>query len=398
MAFTATFWGVRGTIPCPSSTHMRFGGNTSCVEVTAGEHTIILDCGTGFRSLGKDLMSRDTRRATILLSHFHLDHIAGFPFFQPAYKPDFSFRIMAGRFNACPDIRAILATQMDPPLFPVPMRTMRADMTFEDFRPADTLTLDGGLTVRTAVLNHPDGACGYRIDYDGRSLAYVTDTEHVPGAPDRNILELIDGADLVIYDATYTEREFACKPAGDIPPGSKGSSFAGWRVPAGWLCSTTNPTMTTLTWRPSKRRRSPSGHPSSPPARGKPSPWGDYFTWGDLPCLDEAGRPVAARDDPDHVRRCQHLSGHGARRGSPLAVGDHHFTAGRQALVGEPLIGRHLLGNALDRHRIAGGLAHPKEDADSHPALGQGTGSGCGRQLPHILPFLSVRAIRVARP
>ena len=103
MAFTATFWGVRGTIPCPSSTHMRFGGNTSCVEVMAGEHTIILDCGTGFRSLGKDLMSRDTRRATILLSHFHLDHIAGFPFFQPAYKPEFSFRIMAGRFNACPD-------------------------------------------------------------------------------------------------------------------------------------------------------------------------------------------------------------------------------------------------------------------------------------------------------
>ncbi len=211
MAFTATFWGVRGTIPCPSSTHMRFGGNTSCVEVTAGEHTIILDCGTGFRSLGKDLMSRETRRATILLSHFHLDHIAGFPFFQPAYKPDFSFRIMAGRFNACPDIRSVLATQMDPPLFPVPMRTMRADLTFEDFRPGDTLTLDGGLTVRTAVLNHPDGACGYRIDHDGHSLAYVTDTEHVPDAPDRNILDLIDGADLVIYDATYTEKEFACK-------------------------------------------------------------------------------------------------------------------------------------------------------------------------------------------
>jgi phosphoribosyl 1,2-cyclic phosphodiesterase len=100
---------------------------------------------------------------------------------------------------------------MDPPLFPVPMRTMRADLTFEDFRPGDTLTLDGGLTVRTAVLNHPDGACGYRIDHEGCSLAYVTDTEHVPGEPDRNILELIDGADLVIYDATYTEREFACK-------------------------------------------------------------------------------------------------------------------------------------------------------------------------------------------
>jgi len=211
MAFTATFWGVRGTIPCPSNSHVRFGGNTSCVEVTAGDQCIILDCGTGLRILGKDLLKRQTRRATILLSHFHLDHIAGFPFFQPAFNPDFSFRIMAARFNGYPDIRSVLAGQMEPPLFPVPMRTMRADLTFEDFKSGDTLTLDGGIQVRTASLNHPDGACAYRIDYDGKSLAYVTDTEHVPGELDRNILGLITGADLVIYDTTYTEKEFACK-------------------------------------------------------------------------------------------------------------------------------------------------------------------------------------------
>lgn len=211
MAFSATFWGVRGTIPCPSPTHVLFGGNTSCVEVAVGDHTIILDCGTGFRGLGKHLMKTATRRATILLSHFHLDHIAGFPFFQPAYSQDFSFRIMAARFQGCPNIRSILASQMEPPLFPVPMRTMKADLTFENFSPADTLTLDGGIQVRTTALNHPDGACGYRIDHEGHSLAYVTDTEHVPGSPDRNILDLIAGADLVIYDATYTEQEFACK-------------------------------------------------------------------------------------------------------------------------------------------------------------------------------------------
>jgi len=211
MAFTATFWGVRGTIPCPSNSHVQFGGNTSCVEVTAGDHTIILDCGTGLRTLGKDLLKRQTRRATILLSHFHLDHIAGFPFFQPAYSKDFSFRIMAARFDGYPDIRSVLASQMEPPLFPVPLRTMRADLSFEDFKSGETLTLDGGIHVRTVSLNHPDGACAYRIDHEGRSLAYVTDTEHVPGQPDQNILGLIAGADLVIYDATYTEQEFACK-------------------------------------------------------------------------------------------------------------------------------------------------------------------------------------------
>ena len=175
---------------------------------------------------------------------------------------------MAGRFNACPDIRAILATQMDPPLFPVPMRTMRADLTFEDFRPADTLTLDGGLTVRTAVLNHPDGACGYRIDHEGGSLAYVTDTGTCRGVPDRNILELIDGADLVIYDATYTEREFACKA---------GWGHSTW-VEGIKLCQTAGarrlalfhhePDHDDADMEAIEAERGRSGHPSSRPARG----------------------------------------------------------------------------------------------------------------------------------
>jgi phosphoribosyl 1,2-cyclic phosphodiesterase len=211
MAFTATFWGVRGTIPCPAPTHIEFGGNTSCVEVSLDERKIILDCGTGLRGLGKHFLEGSARHATILLSHVHLDHIAGFPFFQHAFNPAFSFHITAGRYNGNPDIRTVLANQMEPPLFPVPLRTMRAQLSFENFEPGARLELDGGLIVRTAPLRHPDGASGYRIDYDGRSLAYVTDTEHVPGELDRNILELIEGADLVIYDSTYTEAEFVCK-------------------------------------------------------------------------------------------------------------------------------------------------------------------------------------------
>ena len=114
---------------------MQFGGNTSCVEVRAGEHTIILDCGTGFRAFGKDLMKRETRRATILLSHFHLDHIAGIPFFQPAYKQGFLVPDHGGAVQCLSGYPLCPGDQMDPPLFPVPMRTMQADLTFEDFRP-----------------------------------------------------------------------------------------------------------------------------------------------------------------------------------------------------------------------------------------------------------------------
>jgi phosphoribosyl 1,2-cyclic phosphodiesterase len=211
MAISVTFWGVRGTIPCPSPHHVVYGGNTSCVEVNAGGQTIILDLGTGLRNLGKHLMHSPVRRATILLSHMHLDHIAGFPFFQPAFSKDFSFRVIAAHFDGNPDCHDILAGQMEAPLFPVPLRTMRATLSFEDFPPGATLALEGGLPVRTARLNHPDGACAYRIDHGGRSLAYVTDTEHVPGRPDENILNLIAGADLVIYDSTYTDAEFPAK-------------------------------------------------------------------------------------------------------------------------------------------------------------------------------------------
>lgn len=211
MAFSLTFWGARGTITCPMASHMGFGGHTSCVEVMVGEHRIILDCGTGARLLGKRLVRDGACEATLLLSHTHLDHIAGFPFFAPAYVKGFRLTTMSGHRDGQPGIEAVMARQMERPLFPVPMRTMGADLHFQEFTTGDTLTLAGGITVRTAPLNHPDGATAYRIEHAGCALCYVTDTEHVPGQPDRNVLGLIEDADLVIYDCTYTEEEFARK-------------------------------------------------------------------------------------------------------------------------------------------------------------------------------------------
>jgi phosphoribosyl 1,2-cyclic phosphodiesterase len=93
-------------------------------------------------------------------------------------------------------------------MFPVPLEAMQAELKFKDFEAGEDLLLYDDLTVRTAPLNHPNGATAYRIDYDGKSVVYVTDTEHIPGKPDQNILGLIEGADMVIYDSTYTEEEF----------------------------------------------------------------------------------------------------------------------------------------------------------------------------------------------
>lgn len=218
MSDTATvevrFWGVRGSIACPGPEMNVYGGNTSCVEVTCGANgddkgRIILDAGTGIRPLGNALgdMSGPVD-ADVLLSHTHLDHIVGMPFFGPAYCEDSKLRMWAGHLMPERDLAEVLCAMMAAPLFPIPMDVMAADKTFNDFRAGETFDVACGATVRTCALNHPGGATGYRIEQDGRAICYVTDTEHVEGTHDETILELIQGADLFIYDTTYTDEEY----------------------------------------------------------------------------------------------------------------------------------------------------------------------------------------------
>jgi phosphoribosyl 1,2-cyclic phosphodiesterase len=210
-ALTVRFWGVRGSIACPSPTYMGFGGNTSCVEVRAGGRIVILDAGTGVRPLGRLLQREGQREADILFSHTHWDHVNGFPFFTPAFDPEHTFRVFAGHLAEEGGIREALAGHMHEPMFPVPLDVMRARLTFTDFRAGETLELGEDLRARTTALNHPNGATAYRIEHRGRSVCYVTDTEHVPGRPDERVLELIAGADLVVYDSTYTDEEFPAR-------------------------------------------------------------------------------------------------------------------------------------------------------------------------------------------
>lgn len=211
MALKVKFWGVRGSIACPSADHIKYGGNTSCLEVKVGDHRLVLDAGTGIRGLGQTFLKDDVSQIHILLTHTHWDHINGFPFFVPAYDPRRSVHIMAGHLHGGEGIQNVLAAQMDNPMFPVPLSAMQAKMRFEDFEAGSSFNIYDDVHVRTAPLNHPNGATGYRIEHGGYSICYVTDTEHVPGKLDQNILGLIEGADLVIYDSTYTEQEFPSK-------------------------------------------------------------------------------------------------------------------------------------------------------------------------------------------
>ncbi len=208
MGFELQFWGVRGSIACPSPQHVAYGGNTSCIEVVAADHRIVLDAGTGLRQLGNQFLIEDVTAADILLTHTHWDHISGFPFFAPGFQPGRRFRIMSGHLAPGESARDVFAGQMAQPTFPVPLEAMRAKLEFEDFQAGDQFHLATDVKVITAALNHPNGATGYRIEHAGKALCYVTDTEHVAGKPDQRILGLIEGADLVIYDSTYTDEEF----------------------------------------------------------------------------------------------------------------------------------------------------------------------------------------------
>jgi phosphoribosyl 1,2-cyclic phosphodiesterase len=207
--FWVRFWGVRGTVPCPGPEYLRYGGNTPCVEVMCGSNRLIFDAGTGIRALGASLGDQTGLNAHIFLTHTHIDHINGFPFFRPAYDPENCFQVWAGHLHDVNGgLQGVLAGIMRAPIFPVPLDIMHACIAFNDFVAGETFEPFEGVALRTAPLNHPNGATGYRIEFAGKSICYVTDTEHRNSAPDQTILELIRGSQIVIYDATYTEAEY----------------------------------------------------------------------------------------------------------------------------------------------------------------------------------------------
>lgn len=206
--FWIRFWGVRGSIACPDDAHRRWGGNTACMEVRCGEHTFVFDAGTGVRPLGKLLAREGAQPLDLFLSHTHFDHVVGFPFFAPFFQQDRVVRVWAGHLGTQHSIYGTICALMRAPLFPVPPDVFTADVQFRDFRAGETIRPRPGFALRTAPLNHPNGATAYRVDFAGKSVCYVTDTEHVVGRPDRTILELVEGADVMVYDSAYTDAEY----------------------------------------------------------------------------------------------------------------------------------------------------------------------------------------------
>lgn len=226
MSMQIRFWGVRGSIASPGPSTAGVGGNTSCVEVEAGGELLILDAGTGMRGLG-DRIGREGRdRMHLLLSHLHWDHIQGLPFFTPAWIPGRELTIHGAPSTSTPgmSLEQSIARQMMPPHFPVSLRDMRARIGFSEVESGASVRV-GEASVRAARLNHPGGVLGWRIEHGGRSVVYATDTEHY-SVPDPHLVALARGADLLIYDAMYTEAEYA----GRIGPSKVGWGHSTWEA------------------------------------------------------------------------------------------------------------------------------------------------------------------------
>ena len=240
--FFVRFWGVRGSMPCPGSDTYRYGGNTACLEIRAGKtenssggRLVIIDCGTGIRLLGEELMKKDYYNspidADIFITHTHWDHIMGFPMFNPIFEPSTNLRIRGPVISEEDSLENIIGTQLSYKFWPVRQSELASKIEYDKLKET-SFDLGDGLRVTTKYLNHSILCMGYRFEYQGKSI--VTAFDHEPfrnlfpsdpsdpnydegatiegeeAAREENdkILEFIKNADILIYDSQYTAAEY----------------------------------------------------------------------------------------------------------------------------------------------------------------------------------------------
>jgi len=203
-------WGSRGSIPVSGAEYIRYGGDTTCLEIrTAGDEIIVVDAGTGIRRLGNRLVQENRLQCHVIFTHAHWDHVMGFPFFKPVFIPGAELRM-----HKCPFqsrfVETILNKVMSPPTFPVRFRDLKAHFTYEDACPTEFMI--DSVAITPVPLSHPNSGAGYKFVEDGRTFVFLTDNElgfvHPHGLDFEGYRDFCRGADLLIHDAEYTPEEY----------------------------------------------------------------------------------------------------------------------------------------------------------------------------------------------
>jgi phosphoribosyl 1,2-cyclic phosphodiesterase len=229
------FWGVRGSLPVPGPSTVNIGGNTACIEIVYDDRRVIIDAGTGIKQLG-DYLVRETLKegpikTHLFISHTHWDHLLGFPFFTPIFVPGTEITIYSPVSYENEGMESVIGYQLSYRHFPIRQVELSAKISYRELR-EETVELEGGLTIRTKFLNHPVLCLGYRFEHRGRVICTVYDHEPYrnvfptdPTEPDydeeaaregeaaaveenQKVLAFFEGADAVVYDSQYTQKEY----------------------------------------------------------------------------------------------------------------------------------------------------------------------------------------------
>lgn len=216
-------WGSRGSSPTPGGRFIRYGGHTSCLSVQHDGINLIFDAGSGIRELGRSLMGGAPQRLHVFITHTHWDHIQGFPFFTPAYTPGWEIEIYGAKHLHKP-LKSVFKGQLDREYFPVQMEDMRAHLDFHHLQ-EHSMQLEH-VKVSWIAANHPGVTLGYKIEIEGRKIAWFPDNEFLRGhldpldeltrdhpfvSPDLAMIQFLDGVDLLFHEAQYTDEEYPSK-------------------------------------------------------------------------------------------------------------------------------------------------------------------------------------------
>lgn len=203
-------WGSRGSIAISGKDFIKYGGDTTCIEVVsnAGD-LIIIDAGTGIRLLGNRLMREKTRKINLLLTHAHWDHLSGFPFFKPIYHKESVIKVY-GPQTTQDSLKKIISKTMSSPYFPIELEDINADIEFLGMGTKDYKI--GSVKIQTIPLSHPNQGVGYRLEEDGKSFVFLTDNEltyrHPKGLEYDDYLKFAKGADVLFHDSEYSREEY----------------------------------------------------------------------------------------------------------------------------------------------------------------------------------------------